>query len=166
MTSIYNHFRSVHHPKGEITLKLNLRVFLKVAALSIGAMALVQAQPPDCDSSRYRPLVISHALLNAALKKVEPQYPPMATRARIQGDVKVKILVDRIGKVVCAHATEGHPFLRASAVHAAAQWQFKPNFGFAGKQKRKYIESFIVFHFRLDSPKPAGQSDLPADLPH
>ena len=137
---------------------------MKVAALILGAMAIVQARPPDCDCSRYRPLVISHALLNAAIKKVEPRYPPMGTRVRIQGDVKVTIVVDRTGKVVCARATEGHPLLRASAVHAATQWQFKPNFGFTGKPKSKCIQSFIVFHFRLDSPKPAAQSTILSPL--
>ncbi|MGH9426210.1 MAG: TonB family protein [Terriglobia bacterium] len=94
--------------------------------------------------------MISHSLMGAAVKKVEPKYPPMGTRVRAQGEVKVKILVDRKGNVVSACAIEGHPLLRSPAVNAAVQWKFKPNFGLTLRQKKKYIQSVIVFHFRLD----------------
>jgi TonB family protein len=88
--------------------------------------------------------------VNAAIKKVEPKYPAMGTRVRVQGEVKVKMIVDRRGNVVSACAVEGHPLLRAPAMNAAIQWKFKPNFGLEARQKKKYIQSFIVFNFRLD----------------
>ena len=123
-----------------------------LAIVILGTTAtIVRAKESVCDFSAYKPLVVSHALLRAAAKKVEPKYPAMGTRVRVEGDVTVKILANRKGNVVSACATEGHPLLRPSAVHAASQWEFKPNFDFANKPKKRYIESFIVFKFRLHS---------------
>ena len=126
-----------------------LGTFLTIVILTVTITANVRAEDPLCDFSGYRPLVISHALLNAAIKKVEPKYPPVGKRVRAQGEVKVKIIVDRSGNVVSACAIEGHPLLRAPAIHAALQWKFKPNFGFTSRQKKKYIQSSIAFHFRI-----------------
>jgi hypothetical protein len=66
------------------------------------------------------------------------------------GRVKVKVLIDRKGNVVKACAVEGHPLLREPARRAALEWKFKPNFGFTAKQKRKYIQSHIVFVFERE----------------
>lgn len=108
-----------------------------------------RAQEPACDFSEYKPLVMSHPPMGAAIKKVEPEYPP-GTRRRVQGDVSVKVLVDRKGDVVSACVTQGHPLFHQSAVKAARRWKFKPNFGLSARRKRRYIQSVIVLKFRLD----------------
>jgi TonB family protein len=100
--------------------------------------------------SQYKPLIVSHPLVDAAIKKVDPDYPRLAKEARIQGKVEVRILVDREGNVVETYVVEGHPLLSSAAKKAAAQWKFKENFGFSLKQKRRYIEASLVFTFRLD----------------
>ena len=104
-----------------------------------------------CDFSRYKPLALSHFLNYATVKKVEPEYPAVAKAARVQGTVDVRILVDRNGDVVNACVVEGHPLLHAAAQSAASQWKFKKNFGLTSKQKRRYIQSSLLFTFRLDS---------------
>jgi TonB family protein len=101
-----------------------------------------------CDFSEYKPLVISHALLSAATKKVEAKYPTTAKQAKAQGTVEVRIVVDRVGNVVDACVIEGHPLLGPPAKEAALQWKFKKNFGFTHKQKG-YIQTSIFFTFRL-----------------
>jgi outer membrane biosynthesis protein TonB len=105
----------------------------------------------ECDFSSYKPLVISHAPLGGAVKKVEPEYPAVARAARSGGQVQVKTLVDLKGNVVRACAAHGHPLLRHAAEKAALEWKFKRNFGFSSKSKfkRKYLQSWIVFTFRL-----------------
>src|SRR5688500_7417267 len=109
-------------------------MLLMSSALVISAHAKKNA----CDFFRYKPLVVSEvALVDAAIKKVEPGYPATGPKVRVQGDVTVKILVDRKGNVSGACAIDGHPLLRPSAVYAAVQWKFKPN--------RRYVQSFIVF---------------------
>jgi TonB family protein len=131
-------------------MKGTFRTFLPIVIVITTTTAKVRAEEPACDFSKYRPLVISHSLEDAAVKTVEPKYPAMGTRVRAQGEVTVKIMVDRKGNVVSACANEGHPLLRAPAIHAAVQWKFKPNFGLTARQKKKYIQSLIVFKFRLD----------------
>src|SRR5688500_20295976 len=110
-------------------MKRIFRAYLPIIIVMMTVSAKVRAEEPPCDFSKYRPLVISHPLVDAAVKKVEPKYPAMGNRVRAQGEVKVKIMVDRKGNVVSACAIEGHPLLRAPAIHAAVQWKFKPNFG-------------------------------------
>lgn len=106
-------------------------------------------QACKCDFSKYNPLVLSHPLVNAATKTVEPDYPEIAKRAKVQGTVEVRILVNRNGEVIDACVVEGPPLLRSAARNAALKWKFKKNFGFTHKQKRRYIESSIEFKFRL-----------------
>ena len=128
------------------------RTLLVFVAASLSLYISVQGAHPACDFSRYKPLVVDHPLVNSdtAIKKVEPKYPAMGKGMRAQGEVKVKILVDRKGKVVGACPTEGHPLLLASATSAAMQWRFLPNFGLAAKQRKKYIETVLVFKFVLN----------------
>jgi TonB family protein len=129
----------------------SLRTLLMIAMLSISLPICVQAADSACDFSRYKPLVVDHPRVNAneALKKVQPKYPAIGKSRRAQGKVRVKTLVDRKGNVVGTCATEGHPLLSASAVSAARQWNFLPNFGFAARQ-RGYMETFLVFNFVLN----------------
>jgi hypothetical protein len=59
--------------------------------LGLSSVVYCQAQKtiPSCDFSLYKPLVISHALLKAVIKKVQPQYPPSGTWAKANGTVSV-----------------------------------------------------------------------------
>lgn len=116
--------------------------------LSIAALCSAQESSPACDFSQYEPLMISHSLVNAATRRVEPKYPKVG-HLRVAGKVRVKIIVDRAGDVVASCVTQGHPFFRAAAIQAANEWKFKRNFGFTSKPKRKYVQSFIVLNFKL-----------------
>ena len=127
-------------------------VALTQSSISLAGAEEQQADKKQgrCDFSNYNPLRISHPLVNAAIKKVQPQYPAIAKAARAEGDVEVRILVNRNGEVIEACAVEGPPLLRAAAVSAALRWRFKRNFGFTNRPKRQYVESVIGFNFRLD----------------
>ena len=116
---------------------------------TIGQQKDEEERSCKCDFSRYKPLVISHALLKAATKKVEAEYSTIAKQAKAQGKVEVRILVDRNGNVIDACVIEGHPLLSPAAKEAALQWKFKKNFGFTHKQKG-YIQASIFFTFRLE----------------
>jgi outer membrane biosynthesis protein TonB len=118
-----------------------------ILILSIVVLCSAQDSSSACDFSSYKPLIISHALLKAVVKRVEPKYPG-GGHLRVQSEVELKIIVDRKGNVVTLCATRGHPLLLGSAIQAARQWKFKPNFGFTNKPKRKYVQSFIVFSFK------------------
>jgi len=123
-----------------------------ILSLTIVGPCYAQASELECNFSSFKPLVLDHSLLNAATKTVEPKYPSVARAAHVAGKVQVKILVDRIGNVVEACASQGHPSLRTAARDAALAWKFKKNFGFSkrSKFKARYIQSFLVFNFRLE----------------
>ena len=128
-----------------------LFTFIAILVLAVPALCRSQSDAPECDFSGYKPLFISHVLLNSVVKRVEPKYPGTAmTVVRSEAKVQVKILVDREGNVVEACAVDGHPLLRESARRAALEWKFKRNFGFSRRPRHKYVQSAIVFTFRFN----------------
>jgi len=65
-------------------------------------------------------------LQGSAIKKVEPIYPPDAKAARVEGPVRIHVIVSKEGKVTEASVIDGHPLLREAALQAARQWEFEP----------------------------------------
>ncbi|HEV2115597.1 MAG TPA: TonB family protein, partial [Terriglobales bacterium] len=58
--------------------------------------------------------------------KVEPQYPPLAKQAHIQGTVVLHAVIGKDGSVQGLQVVSGHPMLTASAISAVKQWKYKP----------------------------------------
>ena len=123
--------------------------FLIATAMAQSRMLCSSPNPTvvECDFSRYHPLIVSHALVKAAVKKVEPIYPVTARNARAQGVVEVRILVDNKGNVKRACAIAGSALLRPSAEVAAREWKFRKNFGYQRKQYG-YIQASLFFTFK------------------
>jgi len=59
-------------------------------------------------------------------KKVQPQYPPLARQARIQGSVVLRALISKTGQIENLQVVSGHPMLTSSAIQAVKQWEYKP----------------------------------------
>jgi protein TonB len=59
-------------------------------------------------------------------KKIPPSYPAAAKAARITGTVKIIAVIGKDGKIANASVVSGHPLLRASALAAVQQWEYKP----------------------------------------
>ena len=55
-----------------------------------------------------------------------PVYPPEAKQNRIQGTVKLEIVIDKSGHVSQVTVTSGPPELIQSATDAVWQWVYKP----------------------------------------
>ena len=60
------------------------------------------------------------------IKKVDPEYPYIASAARIQGQVIIEALTDIDGKVKETRIISGHPMLRESAISAVKHWIYEP----------------------------------------
>ena len=60
------------------------------------------------------------------LKKIDPEYPPLAKAARIQGKVLLKATISKDGDVTAVNVVSGHPMLAPSAIQAVKKWQYKP----------------------------------------
>jgi TonB family protein len=57
---------------------------------------------------------------------VPPVYPPLARQARIQGTVRLQIVVARDGTVQEVNVLSGHPLLVQAAIDAVRQWRYQP----------------------------------------
>jgi TonB family protein len=122
--------------------------------LTVSVLALTcsgQAAADRCDFSIYHPFVYDHALLNADLTKAEPKYPAAARAVKASGNVNVRILVNRAGRVVKACALDGHPLLKSASEKAALKWIFKRDFGWTNPPRKKYIQGSITFVYKLDN---------------
>ena len=60
------------------------------------------------------------------IRKVDPVYPPLAARARIQGIVKVQVTIGKDGRVPNTMVISGHPLLVPAALEAVKQWLYQP----------------------------------------
>lgn len=129
------------------------RRLIGVLVLSLLPAVVSVAQSPQtpCDFSKYKYFWMDHFLPLGLLSQVNPIYPAAARAVRASGPVQVDIIVDATGKVRDACVVIGHPLLRAAALKAAKDTQFKPNFGLSAPQshKRKYIKSELFFNFVL-----------------
>lgn len=60
------------------------------------------------------------------IKRVTPEYPSIALKARIQGVVVIEAITDVRGNVVKTTVMTGHPLLRQAAIDAVRQWIYEP----------------------------------------
>jgi len=100
------------------------------------------AAPPDFVPYEKEPTVV---------KKIEPKYPDLALRAGLEGNVFVKVWVDKEGKVRKVVLLKSDaPIFEDAAIAAAKQWVFTP----AVMQKGPVsVWVSIPFRFRLTGNK-------------
>jgi len=60
------------------------------------------------------------------IRRVEPDYPPLAKQARVQGTVRFTVLIAKDGTIENMQLVSGHPLLVAAAQDAVRQWVYKP----------------------------------------
>ena len=60
------------------------------------------------------------------LLKVQPQYPEIARRARIEGKVVLEAVIDGSGNVVNVRVLRSVPLLDGAATEAVKQWKYRP----------------------------------------
>ncbi|HEY3137286.1 MAG TPA: M56 family metallopeptidase [Blastocatellia bacterium] len=85
-------------------------------------------------------------LIGSVVRRVEPDFPPLAKAAQISGAVVVEVTVDESGNVIAARAISGHPLLKDAAVTAARQWQFAPT---TVEDKPVKVVGTVTFNFQL-----------------
>ena len=60
------------------------------------------------------------------IHKVQPNYPPLARQARIQGSVVLQAVISKDGAIENLRLVSGHPMLAPAAIDAVKQWRYKP----------------------------------------
>jgi TonB family protein len=73
-----------------------------------------------------------------------PTYPRLAQAARIEGVVKVKILINEKGEVIEAAALSGHEMLRTATVENVKTWKFAP------VPNAKVMDMFMTYLYSIE----------------
>ena len=82
------------------------------------------AAPPPPTPIRIR---VSTGVQEAKIiRRIQPNYPPIAKQARIQGVVQLEAIISREGMIQNLRVLDGHPLLAQSAVEAVQQWRYEP----------------------------------------
>jgi len=72
-------------------------------------------------------LRVSQGVIEGLLiRKVTPQYPPLAKTARISGTVILAAVISKEGNIENLHVISGPPMLIQAALDAVKQWKYKP----------------------------------------
>ena len=76
-----------------------------------------------------------------------PVYPEFALEAGIEGQVMVKIVIDKIGNVTSANIIKSIPTFDAAALKAVKTWKFKPA---VHEGRTVSVNMVIPIQFKLD----------------
>ena len=89
-----------------------------------GILSSTAALPKIATPQRVR--VSSGVSTGLLIKKVTPNYPPLAKQARIQGHVLLQAEISKDGTIQNLQLISGHPMLAPAAIEAVKQWRYKP----------------------------------------
>lgn len=83
--------------------------------------------PPPPPKQKKDPIRVGgNVQASKLIHRVEPEYPELAKRARVQGIVLLTVTVDETGNVSKVDVIRGHPLLVQSATDAVTQWKYSP----------------------------------------
>src|ERR1700692_2410002 len=82
------------------------------------------AVPKVATPQRVR--VLAGVTSGLLVRKVNPNYPPLARQARIQGTVVLHAVISKDGAIENLTLVSGHPMLAPAAIDAVKQWKYKP----------------------------------------
>ena len=88
--------------------------------------ALPRAQSAPLNDGSQPIRVGGNAQSNNLITKITPMYPPEAKQARVQGRVRLNVLIGDDGVVKDVVLIEGEPVLADAAIPAVWQWVYRP----------------------------------------
>lgn len=95
--------------------------------VEVAGLAAEPLPPPPPPPASKQPLRVGGDIQSAKLiRRVEPIYPLLALKARVQGSVLLHATIGETGRIVEIKVVKGHPLLRESAVDAVRQWIYSP----------------------------------------
>jgi protein TonB len=93
-----------------------------------------------------RLIVGGDVMTSKLIHRVQPVYPEIARRARIEGIVLLRGVITREGKIADLRVLSGHPLLVKAALDAVSQWVYSPTLL---NQKPVEVEAPIEVRFIL-----------------
>ena len=91
------------------------RVPIAAASLAISLVPLPTLGQQSSNGS-HRPVLV----------RMPPEYPELARRMHVSGDVTLRVEIQPNGSVTEARAESGHALLRQAATDAVLHWRFAP----------------------------------------
>lgn len=85
-----------------------------------------QASAASIETGAERIRVGGNVQASKLVTHVRPGYPPLAKAARIQGTVRMNVLISKDGAVQDVELVSGHPLLTPAAIEAVRQWVYEP----------------------------------------
>jgi periplasmic protein TonB len=92
-------------------------------SIGTGLNSIAPLPPPTRSAHPPR---VSRMMEGNLIYRVQPQYPPLARQARVQGIVVLQAVISREGKIENVQVISGHPLLVKSARDAVQQWRYRP----------------------------------------
>jgi len=92
-------------------------------SIGTGLNSIAPLPPP---SASEHPPRVSRMMEGNLIYRVQPQYPPLARQARVQGVVVLRAMISREGKIENLQVISGHPLLVKFATEAVRQWRYRP----------------------------------------
>ncbi|MGB9197340.1 MAG: TonB family protein [Terriglobales bacterium] len=80
------------------------------------------------------------------IRKVQPNYPPLARQARIQGTVVLQAEISKEGTIQNLQLISGHAMLAPAAIEAVKQWRYKP---YLLNGEPVAVETQVIVNFSL-----------------
>jgi periplasmic protein TonB len=82
------------------------------------------AVPKVAAPTRVR--VSQGVIQGSRIRYIQPNYPPLARQARIQGAVVLQAEISKDGSIENLRLISGHPMLAPAAIEAVKQWRYRP----------------------------------------
>ena len=73
-----------------------------------------------------RPMRVSEMMEGNLIRRVEPQYPPIAKQIHLEGSVILKAIISREGNIERVEVASGAGVLALAAKEAVGQWKYRP----------------------------------------
>jgi len=108
---------------------------------SVGSAMSAIAPPPVA----HRPPT-SVMMEGNLIHSVQPQYPPLAIQARIQGAVVLRAVISREGTIENLQLISGHPILVRAAMDAVRRWRYHP---YSLNREPVEVETLVTVNFVL-----------------
>jgi protein TonB len=105
----------------------------------------VMPLPPPPAASHLR---VSRMMEGNLIRRVQPEYPPTARMAHVQGQVVLSAIISKAGTIERVQVLSGHPLLVQSAVDAVKQWRYRP---YILNDEPVEVETQITVNFTLGS---------------
>jgi len=134
-----------------------LASFLILVTLTCAAASQVVGAP-----ARVR---VSESILQGLMiRKVAPDYPPLAKQAKIQGIVVLKVRISKSGDVGNIQLVSGHSMLAPAAIEAVKRWKYMP---YLLNAEPVEVETNVTVNFTLsDNPPTEGVvGSVPGGIP-